>query len=59
MYADRMDRHRFDNGPDRQKERDSARVRAAFDVLVDRVGGQTREHGFDLRQPIFRRHWRR
>jgi len=59
MYADRGDRDRHDNGPDRQEERGSTYMRAASDILADRLGGPTRKHEFDLYEQVFRRHWRR
>lgn len=59
MYADRGDRDRHDNGPDRQEERNSAYVRDAFDILVDVFGGPTRKHGLDIYEQGFRRNrWR-
>lgn len=59
MYADRSDRGRHDNGPDRQEKGGPTYVRAASDILAHRLGGPTRKHEFDLYEQGFRWYWRR
>lgn len=59
MHANRGDRNRRHNGPDRQEERVFTHVRAALDILVDCFGCSAGKHAPDLRLPIFRWHrWR-